>query len=393
MKMKMEKRISKFIKLLATQLHSQLSTQDEEEAFLSSSTAWESIVKSSIQNLPKSSLREALLQQDRLPQLLSLLREEIQAIRTQSQYEEQQPQKKILLLSKDNYVSAVKEAVDEFLKGFRDGDLDNSKFHLVFGQLLQAKNEPPLELLWSFAAVNFLKTSPSADWGSDGFRNQISVAKNLFQCLTACTVGHSCGASTAVASLVPVIAILSEAVREFSVNTGNNVLRKTEKIMLKNLKDTIGEIVSYIAVCRSKNENSLSLTCTEGCLSMALPCCIALLNSLNVPHSENGPKYSVERNMEDVFPFTSMVIQEALLKEDCSVQYLSSVVVLEASLLRLIIEVVDWRSQGKHRVEGVSASKDEELRQNLKILAVNGIAATKNQNFFGNHFFYLENLD
>lgn len=391
--MKSEKRIANFITLLAEQLYTQFSIQELEEALLSSATTLEKLLKSSIENLPQSSLKQTLVHHDCLPQLLQLLRQRLQALRSA------EPQN-LSLQSKEDRSKTLKEAVDDFLKDFRDGNLETRKSRQIFGRLLQVNDEPSLELLWSFAAAQLMESrSPTAKpfQGADSrvsvsetlrgggnaetlaedVGSRISVAKTLFQCFTACTVGKSCSGSTSISALVPVIVILSEAVKEFSEHSNGRLLNKSEKKTLKNLKNLVAEVVSYVAICGRKNRGFFPLN-----LPRSLSCCIALLGFLNVRRTGKGSESSFERDMEEFFPLTSPSIQAALLDEDCSVEYLASVVILEATLLRLVVEVIDRRGALKHQEACASVAKDGELRQNLRILAVNCIATAKNQSFF-----------
>lgn len=382
--MKSEKRITNFVKLLAEQLYTQFTTQELAEALLSSATTLEKLLKSSIENLPPSSLKQTLVCHDRLPQLLQLLRQQLQALQST------EPQK-LSLPSDEDRSKTLKEAVDEFVKDFRDGTLETLKSRQTFGRLLQVNDEPPVELLWSFAAVKLLESrSPTADSVSEivtdgsnvetlveGVGSRISIAKALFQCFTACTVGRNCSGSTSIAALVPVIVMLSEAVKEFSEHSNGKLLNKSEKKTFKNLKNLVAEVVSYIAVCGRKNRSFSSFN-----LPKSLSCGIALLGLINVRRTGKGSELSFERDMEDFFPLTSPSIQTALLDEGCSVEYLASVVILEATLLRLVVEVIDRRRALKRQENCGSVAKNGALRQNLRILAVNCIATAKSQSFF-----------
>lgn len=373
--------------LLAEQLYTQFSTQELEEALLSSATTLEKLLISSIENLPESSLKKNLVHHDRLPQILQLLRQHLQALRTA------EPQKSSFQ-SKEDRSKTLKEAVDKFVKDFRDGTLETLKSRQILGRLLQVNDDSPLELIWSFAAVHLTESRPlAADSGvlvsetpSDGGNaeilaedvgSRISIAKDLFQCFTACTAGKSCSGSTSIAALVPMIVILSEAVKEFSEHSNSKPLNKSEKKTLKNLKNLVAEVLGYVAICGRKNRCFFPLN-----LPRSLSCCIALLEFLKVRRTGKDSERSFERDMEEFFPLTSPSIQAALLDEDCNVEYLASVVILETTLLRLVVEVIDWRRSLKRQESCGSAAKDGELRQNLKILTVNCIATAKNQSFF-----------
>ncbi|KAH9314815.1 hypothetical protein KI387_023442, partial [Taxus chinensis] len=402
-----QERIHNFIKIVADQLKQQISITGETDALLSpSSTALKSLLNSAIQALPETSLKKSLLQHNDT-HLIELLLQALQ----------QQKRPKILSLqSRNDRINAVKNEVDGFLKNFRDGSRDASnQCRQNFSQMLMLEIEdPPVELLWSFAAVKLMEEncqtgvsksdgagfrvleSGGANSGAlaadgtnlmflaadnvnsrvsliDGVNTRVSVAKTLFQCLAAFTVGQNCSASASIAALVPVIVILVEAVAKLAVNSDSKALSKAS---LKNLKNIRGEIVGYIAICGNKRQKSSA----EVNLARALTCCAVLLSSLDVWEREKALTCSAEKNLEGIFPFSSAGVRAPLLEEGCNVDYLASVVILEASLLQLVVEVIERRRTPKE-VCG-DAGRDEGLRQNLRTLAVNSIGTAKNAKFF-----------
>ncbi|GLJ15086.1 hypothetical protein SUGI_0246590 [Cryptomeria japonica] len=377
-----EKRIHKFIQLLADQLHKQFSLSDEENVLLSSSPAVKNSLVSSIQGLPESSLKNILLQNE--DHLLELLCHALQ---------ERKAPKKFILRSRKERINAIRNEVDAFLRNFGDGTLDASKnYRQSFSQmLLEEAEDPPLELLWCLSAVKFMQENCQTkdDDAHSGFlasdnansralvadraNSRVSVAKALFQCLAACTVGHQYSASISIAALAPTIVVLVDAVTKLAINPTSKTLSKA---YLKSLKNFVGQIAGHIAVCGNKGKKSS----VELSLARALPCCGALFNCIDFWDRDKGLKCSIEKDLGEFFPFSSACVHAALLEKNCSVDYLATVVILEVSLLQLVLEVFDRRRMMN---EGSRCTgRDVELRQNLRILAVNSIGTANNIRFF-----------
>ncbi|XP_010267020.1 PREDICTED: uncharacterized protein LOC104604409 [Nelumbo nucifera] len=251
-----------------------------------------------------------------------------------------------------NYEIMLKESVDRFLDECRKGISDVSGFGSVFFRLLQARVDPPIEVIWFYSAVSF--RGGNLD-GLDPL-SRVLMVKDLFQLLTACSA--SCNGLKSVAVLAPVLFELHQVIVGSSEKKQS---LKTEKKLTREIDCLIEGIVGYISICCSKDSDE------EDASVSLLPCFTDLIRVWMTDQPE-GNRDSREI-LRLFFPLSSQEIRQELGDGGCMVGNLAGVVIAEAFLLRLSL---------KFRT-GISRA---ELQNELKSWAVGSVTGFRNCYFF-----------
>ncbi|KAL3655700.1 hypothetical protein CASFOL_000096 [Castilleja foliolosa] len=138
----------------------------------------------------------------------------------------------------------LRETFDETvqtIKGFRSSyflDISNfSDLLPVFNKVIESCNDPPLEIIWFYGAIDFQSSKidnlpPPA---------KLLAAKELFGLLNSCTC--SCSVMKKVAVVAPVLYLLYHLVIDFS---GRDPCLRDE------IETLLEEIISYISICCSQ---------------------------------------------------------------------------------------------------------------------------------------------
>ncbi|KAJ9183557.1 hypothetical protein P3X46_007396 [Hevea brasiliensis] len=242
----------------------------------------------------------------------------------------------------DAFQSMLKESVDRFLIEYRKGATDFSNFTSIFSRFLQNLPDPPLEIVWFYAALTLRSTKFTAENSS----NQVVVAKDLFQLLVSCS--SSCNAVKKIAVLAPVIYELHSLVSE-------------GKLFTKEIESLFEVIFSYISICSGTNFN-------ENDEFEALNSCF--MDLIRVWLVEKiGENCKLGEELRVFFPLVSDEIRKGIMGSDgCEIGYVAGIVMSETFLLMFCL---------KFRL-GISRA---ELETELRGWAVQTITAFRSYHF------------
>lgn len=250
----------------------------------------------------------------------------------------------------DSFHTMLKESIDRFFIEYRKGSTDFSNFTCIFSRLLQNLPDPPLEIVWFYAALTFRTTEFTAGNSS----NQVLLAKDLFQLLVSCS--SSCNAVKKIAVLAPVIYELHSAVSE-----GKNLTKEIESL--------VEVIVSYISICSGSNF-------CENEEFRALDYCFMDLIRVWVVE-KLGESCKLGEELRVFFPLVCDGILEGITDcEGCEVGYLAGIVMSHTFLLRLCL---------KFRL-GISRA---ELETELRGSAIQTVTAFRSYHFIGENWLLL----
>ncbi|XP_043704430.1 uncharacterized protein LOC122654418 [Telopea speciosissima] len=252
----------------------------------------------------------------------------------------------------ENYEIMLKESIERFLDQCRKGISDFSGFSSIFFRLLQARVNPPLEIIWFYSAVSFRGGNLV---GHDP-QSRVLMAKDLFQLLAACSA--SCDGLKSIAVLAPVLFELYQSVVDLPEK---KLSSKAEKKVTREIEGLIEGIVSYISICCSKGSDE------EDASVALLPCFTDLIRVWMTDRLERNR--DVREDLRMLFPLVSEDILQGLAGGECVVGYLTGVVIVEAFLLRLCLR---FRA-------GLSR---EELKKDLRTWAVCSVTGFRNSYFF-----------
>ncbi|KAI4350717.1 hypothetical protein L6164_005145 [Bauhinia variegata] len=246
----------------------------------------------------------------------------------------------------EKYDRKLKQLIQDLLAQFRKESPDFSVYVDAFYELLQAKVDPPFEVIWVYAALNFR----SRNFAEGDALDRISVAKDLFQLVSACSA--SCNASKSIALLVPVVFEVYKVLLELF---GKELNLKREKKAMRELKSLLDVIVGYISVCCSKSSDE-----EIDSISQTSPLPLKDLVCVWINTNEG---------FEPLLPLLSREVCCWLCGRESNVDYLAGAVITEAFFLKLCL----CFNQAK---------PSEELEKNLKSWAVSSISSLQNSHFF-----------
>lgn len=236
-----------------------------------------------------------------------------------------------------NYESMLKESIDRFLTLIESKTLDFSSFRSIFTRVLQSSSNPPVEIIWFYAVINY---HDSLD-PSKSVRDRVLAAKSLFQFLSAC--GSDCSALKSIALLGPIISVGYACILE-----AENVNGKEKKKLSREIKSLVEGLVSYVSICSGSGFDSDDYGCE-------------LLSCFN----DLAKVWTMGKGLNAFFPLVSEEIMEEFRKRK-SVGYLAGVVMAEAFLLKLFLKI----------------REDGSLKEELRTWCVGLITAFQNHVFF-----------
>ncbi|XP_058075237.1 uncharacterized protein LOC131223754 [Magnolia sinica] len=244
-----------------------------------------------------------------------------------------------------NHESLLKESIHRFFHESQRKNRDFSSFRSIFFRLLQSSADPPLEIIWFYAAVTFHELNSSKEEVS----SRISSSKDLLQLIVACSA--SSNGLKCIALLAPVIFELHSAITGFE---------KISKKTVREIECLVEGIVGYISICSSKDFSG-----EDGSGNLK---CFADLVRVWTADGLDG-NWDVVGGLKVFFPLVSDEIRDRLSEEGCGVGYLAGAVTVQAFLLRLFLKV----RNGGSKVE---------LANELKVWAVGSITGFRNCVFF-----------
>lgn len=225
-----------------------------------------------------------------------------------------------------------------------------SHFIDILYELMQAKINPPLESIWVYAAL----TCRSRSSTDDDPLNKLSVIKDLFQLVSACSA--SCSSSKSIALLAPVVFEVYKVALELK---RRDLSSKRQKKMMREIKSLVDAILGFISLCCSKYLNGQTDVIDDSDLNLIVS--VKDLVSLWVDKNES---------LKSFLPLVNADICREIGEGVSDVNYLAGVVIVEVFWLKL------WLSF-RVGLAGV------ELEKELKSCIVNSITKFQNIHFFG----------
>ncbi|KAK9275559.1 hypothetical protein L1049_022826 [Liquidambar formosana] len=255
----------------------------------------------------------------------------------------------INLLTNESYELTLNQSIQNLLHEHRKGISEFSSFLSNFYDLMQARVDPPLEAIWVYSALSFR----SSNFKKDDALNRISIAKDLFQLSSACSA--SCSSSKSVALLAPVVFEVYNSVVEL---LGKDLSLKREKKAMRAAVSLIEVILGFISVCCGKDSSEEDGNWVGLIASFSDLVCLWM--------EGNGEG---KEGLDSFLPLAGEEVCRGLSEGGCDVSYLAGVVIAEAFLMRLCLNI---------RVGLARREMEKELRN----WAVGSITGFRNYYFF-----------
>jgi len=247
----------------------------------------------------------------------------------------------------ENYALKMKRSMQEILSEISNESSNLSPFVSTFYELMQAKADPPFEVIWAYAAINYRGRNPEKGDALD----KILAAKDLFQLLSACSA--SVCASKNIVLLAPVVFALHGVIVEL---LGRELRSKREKKAMREVKSLVDVVLGYISLsCHNEvyEEESDSVR-------------------LIFPFTDLARLW-VDRNdeaFESLLPLVSSDVFDWICSRGFHVDYLGGAIIMEVLLLKLCLSI------------HLTTSRDG-LEMKLKSWAVSSISSFQNTYFLG----------
>lgn len=220
-------------------------------------------------------------------------------------------------LISENYNLTLAQSIQSVVAEIKKETPNFTHFVDIFYELMQAKIDPPLETIWVYVALSFRRLN----FTDEDPLNQLSVVKDLFQLISACS--GSCGSSKSIALLAPVAFQVYKVAVELK---GRDLGSKRDKKVIRELKSLIDAILGFVIVCYCKNLNGQSDVISDNDLNPIVP--VKYLFSLWM--DKNG-------NLESFLPLVNADVFRGICERECDVNHLAGVVVVEVFLLKFCL--------------------------------------------------------
>ncbi|MBA0731862.1 hypothetical protein Gogos_015985 [Gossypium gossypioides] len=241
----------------------------------------------------------------------------------------------------ENYHLSLKQSMEDLLAETHKKTPNFSGFIDKFHSLMQAKVDPPLESIWVYTALSFR----SRNFEKGDPLNRLSIINDLFQLVSSCS--SPCNSSKSIALLAPIVFEVYKLVVE--------VLGKDSRKVSKRIKSLVEVIIGYISMCCSKGFSEESEN-----IDMDLVIPVEDLVSIWIDRNVN---------LQSFLPLVSNEICGMISERGFNVNYLAGVVMVEAFLLKLCLDL-------RIGIEGIVLEKE------LKSWAVASISSFHNFYFF-----------
>ncbi|MBA0789749.1 hypothetical protein Gohar_014440 [Gossypium harknessii] len=241
----------------------------------------------------------------------------------------------------ENYHLSLKQSMEDLLAETHKKTPNFSGFIDKFYSLMQAKVDPPLESIWVYTALSFR----SRNFEKGDPLNRLSIINDLFQLVSSCS--SPCNSSKSIALLAPIVFEVYKLVVE--------VLGKDSRKVNKRIKSLVEVIIGYISMCCCKGFSEESEN-----IDMDLVIPVEDLVSIWIDRNVN---------LQSFLPLVSNEICGMISERGFNVNYLAGVVMVEAFLLKLCLDL-------RIGIEGIVLEKD------LKSWAVASISSFHNFYFF-----------
>ncbi|XWS26723.1 hypothetical protein CRYUN_Cryun26dG0054800 [Craigia yunnanensis] len=246
----------------------------------------------------------------------------------------------------ENYQLSLKQTMEDLLAETHKETPNFSDFIDKFYDLMQAKIDTPLESIWAYSSLSFR----SHNFGNEDPVNRLSIIKDLFQLVSACSSPFN--SSKSIALLAPIVFEVYKLVVEV---LDKDLGSKGEKQVNRKVKSVVDVIIGYISMCCCKDLSEES----EGIdVNLVIPIedLVSIWMDRNV-------------NVQSFFPLVSNEICRMISERGFDVNYLAGVVMVEAYLLKLCLDL-------KIGTEGMVLEKE------LRSWAVASISSFHNFYFF-----------
>ncbi|MBA0784941.1 hypothetical protein Gotri_000142 [Gossypium trilobum] len=241
----------------------------------------------------------------------------------------------------ENYHLSLKQSMEDLLAETHKKTPNFSGFIDKFHSLMQAKVDPPLESIWVYTALSFR----SRNFEKGDPLNRLSIINDLFQLVSYCS--SPCNSSKSIALLAPIVFEVYKLVVE--------VLGKDSRKVNKRIKSLVEVIIGYISMCCCKGFSEESEN-----IDMDLVIPVEDLVSIWIDRNVN---------LQTFLPLVSSEICGMISERGFNVNYLAGVVMVEAFLLKLCLDL-------RIGIEGIVLEKE------LKSWAVASISSFHNFYFF-----------
>ncbi|KAG4931504.1 hypothetical protein JHK84_048498 [Glycine max] len=202
------------------------------------------------------------------------------------------------------YEHMLKESINRFFAEHRRGATDFADFTSIFSRMLHSTPEPPLPLLWFYAALEFRAT-----------REPSRRARDLFHLLASCSGAR--GSTKRIAALAPLLFVLHRSV----------LLRGEELLLKSEVEGLVEGVVSYCSICCG-NE-----ICREDDVAV-----LEFGDLVKVWTVDDDEDYNEGGVLGlGFFPFVSEEFRKGMIERGCEVGVLAGVVMWEALLLKLCL--------------------------------------------------------
>nr|KYP72269.1 hypothetical protein KK1_004857 [Cajanus cajan] len=191
----------------------------------------------------------------------------------------------------------LKESITRFLAQHRTGATDFADFTSIFSRTLHATPDPPIPLLWFYAALQFRQHPPSS-----------AAARDLFHLLASCSAARA--SSARIAALAPLLFVLHRLAPAESPNAKSEV------------EGLVEGVVSYCSIFCAK----------ESCDDDADVAGLDFADLIRVWMVDDGGEGCVE----GFFPLVGEGVRKGI-ERGCEVGVLAGVVMCEALLLKLCL--------------------------------------------------------
>ncbi|RDY14024.1 hypothetical protein CR513_00965, partial [Mucuna pruriens] len=191
------------------------------------------------------------------------------------------------------YQPMLRESISRFFAEHRRGATDFAGFSSIFSRMLHASPDPPIPVLWFYAALEFRGTAT------------LSAAKDLFQLLASCS--GACGSTKRIAALAPLIFVLHRA-----------ALREGEP--RSEVEGLVEGVVGYCSIFCGREIRDDDVALLEGDFG-------DLIKVWMVDHDGDC--------VRGFFPFVTDEFLRKGIQKGCEVGFLAGVVMCEALFFKL----------------------------------------------------------
>ncbi|XP_006854008.2 uncharacterized protein LOC18443764 isoform X1 [Amborella trichopoda] len=275
------------------------------------------------------------------------------------------------LLSAKTYRKVLNDAIERFSQALHEEHCDFSELRSLFGRLIQARIDPPLEVIWCFSATIFFEETSE----ETNVLSHVSSTRKIFEHIALCTA--SCTGPKSIAAMAPVVFELYQAINGFITVASHSGWKKRDKKLGNEIEKLIDDIAAHISICNSNGDAICSVLADGEEKNSSLSCFDDLIKIWMMGFSQKYGKVRDKGNFNDFYPLIGEYTRDVLFEEGCSIERLSGLVTSEVFLLMLSWKLVSPHQPSRtfHEAPGVEVNE-------LKAWAVGAITGFRNNSFF-----------